>query len=167
MRKLMAIGLTLTLVLASGLVAAVSVGATDAVFDNWQGVLQGRDRTVEGHYYGDAEGHVILNYRKGQQNYVVNLVAEGLKPGQEYEVKFLVSDDGDFVRQHVGYFTADSEGEGHLNVRGFSPAVPHFDAETCAFFSIYMGPWRVATTWSDATEGGGEDMEPVGSNRGE
>jgi len=170
MKKLMAIGLTLVLVLTLGLVATVSVGATDAVFDNWKGVLQGRDRTIESHYYGDAEGHVILNYRKGQQDYIVNLVAEGLKPGEQYEVKFYIGNAGspELVKQHVGYLTADSEGEGHLNVRGFKPEIVEFDEfGTPPRFLVMRGAWRVLTTHGDAVEGGGEDLEPVGSNRGE
>lgn len=169
MKRSVAIGLALVLVLTLGLVATAAVGASDAVYDNWRGVLAGRDVTRDGHYYGDAEGHVVFNYRKGQGNYMVNLVARGLNPGEEYEVKFLAGEPGAWdMYQTVGYFTADSDGEGHLNVRGFSPDVTHFDEQPEAFFSVYKGAWRLLTT-SEARAGelGAEDIEPVGSNRGE
>ena len=141
------------------------VGASDAVYDNWKGTLQGRDVTLDGHYYGVAEGRVVLNYRKGQENYVVNLEISGLKPGQEYVLKFLTPEDSGWDRQVVGSFTTDLEGIGHLNVRGFVPTTTDFD-EVDAFFSVYEGAWRVATTWGSASEGSGEDIAPVGSKRG-
>jgi len=167
MKKYIVLALTVLMVL--GLVGGV-VGASE--YDNWKGELAGRERTVDDHYFGDAEGHVIFNYRKGQQDYMINLVAEGLKPNKEYEIVFLtLTGDGTpervLTKQTAGYFVADEYGDGHLNVRGFSPGVVHFDEEDYAFFSIYYGAWRVATTWGDAPQGAGEDIEPVGSNRGE
>jgi hypothetical protein len=136
-----------------------------SVFDNWKGVLGGRDITLDDHYYGDAEGHVIFNYRKGQKDYMVNMVVSGLEPGVEYDLKFLVTDpESDFVRQYVGYFKANRKGIGSLNVIGFEPEVKYFANEPEAFFSVYKGAWRVLTTSSLR---GGEDIEPVGSNRGE
>jgi len=167
MKRLIAIGLALVLVLTLGLVATAAVGASDAVYDNWRGVLAGRDRTIDDHYYGDAEGHVILNYRKGQGDYVVNVVATGLKPEVEYEVRMLIG-GSPTIHQTVGYFTTDAYGEGHLNVRGFEPKVAEFDDHDgrLARFLVYWGGWRVLTTYGDAPEGGGEDIEPVGSNRG-
>ena len=141
-----------------------------SVYDNWKGILGGRNRTVEGHNYKDAEGKVILNYRKGQKDYIVNLSAKGLKPGTTYQVKFYIGESGsaDLIKQPVGEFVADVDGYGHLNVRGFTPEEANFDKyETPSRFLVKSGAWRVMTTYSDATEGGGEDIEPVGSNRGE
>jgi len=139
-----------------------------SVFDNWKGILGGRDVTLDDHYYGDAEGKVGLNYRKGQEDYRVNMVASGLQPGVEYELKFLVTDTtapgGDFIRQPIGYFTANPNGVGNLNVKNFIPDGPNFAEADEVFISIYKGGWRVLTTNGDA---GGVDLEPVGSNRGE
>jgi hypothetical protein len=138
------------------------------VFDNWKGILGGRNVTLDAHYYGDAEGKVGLNYRKGQGDNRVNMVASGLKPGVEYELKFLVTDpNSDFIRQHIGYFTADPNGVGNLNVKDFIPDDPNFANADEAFISVYKGAWRVLTTNGDAVGGGGIDLEPVGSNRGE
>jgi len=139
-----------------------------SVFDNWKGILGGRDRIVDGHYYGDAEGKVGLNYRKGQGDYRVNMVASGLEPGVDYELKFLVTDPGsDFFRQTIGFFTANPNGVGNLNVKNFTPVDPNFASAEEVFISVYKGPYRVLTTKGDASQGGGIDLEPVGSNRGE
>ncbi len=168
MKRIVAIGLALVLVLTLGLVATASVGATDAVYDNWRGVLGGRDVTFEGHNYADAEGHVVFNYRKGQGDYIVNLVARGLNPGITYEVRINVNclDTGDTIRQKFGEITANEDGVGHINVRGFTPEVTDFDESDpiLRFLVVRPNGWRVLTT---AEAGGGEDIEPVGSNRGE
>lgn len=143
-----------------------------SVFDNWKGILGGRDVELDDHYYGDAEGKVGLNYRKGQEDYRVNMVARGLKPGVKYELKFVVTnptpdpDDSytNFLRQTIGFFTANPNGVGNLNVKDFTPVDPNFADAEKAFISVYIGAWRVLTTNGDA---GGVDLVPVGSNRGE
>lgn len=136
-----------------------------SVFDNWKGILGGRDVILDDHDYVNAEGKVGLNYRKGLGDYRVNMVASGLKPGVEYELKFLVTDPGsDYFRQTIGFFTANPNGVGNLNVKDFTPVDPNFASAEKAFISVYIGAWRVLTTNGDA---GGVDLEPVGSNRGE
>jgi hypothetical protein len=144
---------------------AKSVSAS--IYDNWKGILQGRARTIEGHWYGDAEGEVVLNYRKGQKNYIVNLNAIGLKPETTYDVVFYIG-DSPAIQQKVGSFTADIEGYGHLNIRDFTSSMTNFDSyETPPRFLVKLGDWRVLTTYGAAIEGAGEDLNPVGSNRGE
>jgi hypothetical protein len=160
MKKILFLSLIVSMFFGSALTVTASV------YDNWKGTLQGRDRTIGSHYYGDSEGRVMMNYTKGQGNYVVNLTISGLKPLTKYDVKFLTPKNGNWDRQTVGYFTTDIYGDGSLNVRGFEPNNWSFDEEEHAFVSVYWGAWRVATTWGDATEGSGQDIEPVGSNRG-
>lgn len=154
---------TLILVTSFLLMAVSTVFASDAVFDLWKGVFgPGRDITLNGHNYSDAEGFVILNYRKGQSDYVVNVVASGLQPGSEYIVRFLYNEGSSTARELVGYFTADEYGNGHLNFRGFKPSETDFDDyATPPRILVYYGEYRVLTTAL------GEVLEPVDSNRGE
>ena len=107
---------------------------------------------------------------------MVNVVAVGLKPNTEYDVRFLFAgmESGEAtVARSVGFFATNDEGEGSANFRGFRSEVAEFDGYegiTPRFLiSKHIGAniWRVMTTSSAVENGPVEDIEPAGSNRGE
>jgi hypothetical protein len=169
MKKVLIFAVVVALVLSLFTIAA----ATDAVYDNWKGTFGGRigtDNRMGGHDYSQATGQVIMNYRKGQKDYVVNMTAEGLRPNFEYVFRVNIGDDPT-VRQELGRFTTDEFGNGHMNVRGFSPEIIDFDEYSQVMRFLVLVPstntldhFRVLTT---AAVGDGDPIEAVGSNRGE
>ncbi|MGM0364899.1 MAG: hypothetical protein ACQEP5_00010 [Actinomycetota bacterium] len=99
------------------------VEASDLPYDNCKGIFGSYEGELEGFDYFKAYGHVNLNYRKGQKDYLVNISTGGLEPGKYYQVIFIYGhpDEGTQVVIHsLGNFTADPEGNGYLNVKGFS-----------------------------------------------
>lgn len=162
MKKYIVLALTVLMVL--GLVGGV-VGAT--FYDNWQGTMTGRDVTRDGHYYGDAEGELVFNYRKGQADFMVKVEALGLSPNTEYQIRTNYNKpDGELVREHIVYVTSDDCGYLFINFRGYKPGFAEIDDyEMDARFLVVRKSdgWRVLTT----AEAGGGTLEDAGSNRGE
>ncbi|OGG16408.1 hypothetical protein A3D05_05100 [Candidatus Gottesmanbacteria bacterium RIFCSPHIGHO2_02_FULL_40_24] len=109
MKKLIGTSIAvLWLLTANGVLAA-------GKFDNWQGSLS--QDSSEADEYDSAKGKVVLNYRSGKDNWIINVNAQGLVPGVSYEVIFY---DGNV--HSLGCFVAIAGGTGHLNANGFSVA---------------------------------------------
>ena len=166
MKKYIVLALTVLMVL--GLIGGVA-GAS--IYDKWVGEL-GRTPRAPGETE-DASGYVEINYVKGQKEYNFNLYTEGLLVGVEYEI-FLRADTGggSFTDTIVGTFTPyyDEEIEKVIGVYSENHRTSG-RLEIGSFLS--MDNPRVIVTKVDAwgdyilNTVRGEDLEPVGSNRGE
>ncbi len=164
MRKVLS--LLLVVVLVMGFVGMVS-GST--IYDNFTGTMTGRAITLGGHDYSDAYGEVMLNYRKGQRDYILKVEAWGLNPGVEYQIRTNYSDasesDGT-ARQEFTKVIADELGYFHVNLRGIEPGFLEFDdyeMEARILVVRVASGHRVLTT----AEIGGGTLDGAGSNRGE
>ena len=133
----------------------------------WKGGMLYRDGYVyEGFDYSDARGEIIMNYRKGQGTYVINVTTENLKPETEYELTYYDEE----INRHelLGFFTTDEEGYGHINVRDwpveYNPTIE--GARINVRIPDVQGSWVLSTYHGTADELF-EDFDAVGSERGE
>ena len=62
-------------------------------------IMQLRDVTREGHYYGNASGELVFNYRKGQADFMVKVEAFGLSPNTEYQIRTNYDYQGETIRE--------------------------------------------------------------------
>lgn len=94
------------------LLSAVSAFAVGD-YDNWRGTMV--DNSNVSDLYDDASGHVVLNYRSGKDDWVVNVTARGLDPDVSYQVIYY---DGAVLS--FGCFYPNRGGTLHVNTKGYS-----------------------------------------------
>ena len=170
--------LVLVMAFVIGFSGLASADCDCDVYDMWKGKFIFTNEFTYGDYpdgvnadYPNIRGQVIFNYVKGQENFMLNIQASGLKPNKEYVLLFQIGGWGTAVeRVEIAYVEAASNGR--IRFQGTIDLCPNFltgktlrvqirENYTGKIVSDTYGYWIANTAESDQIS----DFETIGSNR--